>query len=133
MTYKMERWNYLEVHIGTQSTETNFTVNMERIVAEDECASDPPISQPSHDQESKGLIILVGIPCRLTFKPNLSLVTPTANTSLGLCPSHHNAVKTKRWHHFPIYYLHQKPITQENKTKPPHPINHIMPHIPIFL
>lgn len=86
---------------GTQSTETNFTVNMERIVAEDECVSDPPISQPSHDQESKVLIILVSIPCRLTFKPNLSLVTPTANTSLGLCLSHHNAVKTKRWHHFP--------------------------------
>lgn len=120
-------------NIGTWNMETIFTVDTKRTVTEDKCTSDPPISHPSDDQESKAVIILVSIPCHLTFKPNLSLVTLIANTSLSIYLSHHNAIKTKRWHYSPIYYLHQKPITQENKTKPLYPINHIIPHIPIFL
>lgn len=120
-------------NIVTWSMKTNFTVNMKRMVVENECTSDPPFPHPSSDQESKAVMILVSNPCRLTFKPNLSHVTPTANTSLGIYLSHDNAIKTKRWHRSPIYYLHQKPITQENKTKSPYPINHIMPHIPTFV
>lgn len=36
------------------------------------------------DQESKAVIIPVSITYHVAFKPNLSLLSPTANTSLGV-------------------------------------------------
>lgn len=94
-----------------QRVETNVTVNRKRKVMNVQITfllSIHSLSQVSlPDQESKAVIIPVSITHHLlAFKSKLSLISPTENTSLGIYLSHHSVIKTKRWHHSLIYYLH---------------------------
>lgn len=46
--------------------------------------------------------------------------------------SRRNVIRAKIWHHPQICYPYWKIIIKEHKTKPLHPINHIMLYIPTF-
>lgn len=126
-------------NVGIQSVETNVTVNMKRKVMEDECAGDfffhlftfhLKFSARSGKQSSN-------YPSQhhlpRCLQAQLESSQPNSKYQFRCLLVRHNVIKTKRWHHSLIYYLHWKVITQENESKPPYSTYHIMPHIATLL